>query len=84
MKLLFIIALILLPNVSYAEECDDNDCYIEMKEKDDEYRIIDGNGKEIGRIINDTYTPPKYMPYIGKKDNTNITIHIPSDNDLLQ
>ena len=84
MRLLFIMVLILLPNVSYAQECDGNDCYIEMRENDGEYRITNNNGEEVGRVINDSYDPPKYMPYIGKKDNTNITIHIPSDNDLLQ
>lgn len=82
MKLFLIIGILLFPTVIHAEECDDS-CYIEMKDNNGDYRIIDSSGKEVGIIVNDYYEKPKYMPDMGIKDNTIITIHIPENGDML-
>ena len=50
---------------------------------DSEYLIRNNYGQEIGRFAPEsTYEPPKYMPEMGGREGTSMTIHLPSISDM--
>ena len=80
--------LMLMPTTAYAEDYEIKNQYGERVGTvndmgDSEYLIRNNYGQEIGRFAPEsTYEPPKYMPEMGGREGTSMTIHLPSISDM--
>ena len=87
MRYIVLLCLILVPTISYAEEYSVRDSYgntVGNVYCDDGCSIRNEYGQEVGKLVPDTYEPPKYMPEVGSKEGTDITVHIPTINDMMK
>lgn len=85
MRYIVLLCLIFVPTISYAEEYSVRDNYENTVGNiycDDGCSIRNEYGQEVGRLVPDTYEPPSYMPEVGSKEGTDITVHLPSINDI--
>ena len=87
MRYIVLLCLILVPTISYAEEYSVRDNYGNTVGNiycDDGYSIRNEYGQEVGRLVPDTYVPPSYIPEVGSKEGTDITVHLPSINNMMK
>ena len=88
MRYIVLLCLILLPTISYAEDYSIRDNYGNVVGKiycDTDCSIRNEYGQEVGRLVPEsTYEPPNYIPEIGSKEGTDITVHLPSINDMMK
>ena len=86
MRYIVLLCLILVPTISYAEEYSIRDNYGNTVGNIycDDYSIRNEYGQEVGKLVPDTYVPPSYMPEVGSKEGTDITVHLPSINDMMK
>ena len=88
MRYIVFLCLIFLPTISYAEDYSIRDNYGNVVGGvycDTDCSIRNEYGQEVGRLVPDsTYEPPSYMPEIGSKEGTDITVHLPSINDMMK
>ncbi len=89
-KAIIALCLMLVPTVVYAEDYEIKNQYGErigtaIDMGDSDYSIRDNYGQEKGRLVPEsTYEPPKYMPEMGNKEGTIMTIHLPSNEDMMK
>lgn len=88
MKLLIVLCLTLLPAVAYAEDYEIRNQYGERIGTANDmghsgYSIRDNYGQEVGKLVPESsYEAPKYMPEMGEREGTSMTIHLPSIQDM--
>lgn len=89
-KIVFFLFLMIIPTSAYAEDYEIRNQYGERigtasDMGNSDYSIRNNYGQEVGRLVPEsTYTPPKYMPEMGEREGTSMTIHLPSNDDMLR
>lgn len=82
------LCLMLVPTAAYAEDYEIRNQYGERigmanDMGDSGYSIRNNYGQEMGRFVPEsTYEAPKYMPEMGEREGTSMTIHLPSIDDM--
>ena len=88
MRYIVLLCLIFIPTISYAEDYSIRDNYgneVGGVYCNNNCSIRNEYGQEVGRLVPEsTYEAPKYMPEVGSKEDTNVTVHLPSINDMMK
>lgn len=87
MRFILILCMVLVPTIACAEDYTIRDSYNTPMGSIDcgsDCSIRNIYGEEVGRLESDSLYAPNYMPELGTREGTDITIHLPSNEEMMK